>query len=73
MLMSTECPKCQGVLEEGFMTDPADKKPAHMIWVEGSPQKTDDGVKTEGLRKYRTQAYRCMSCGYTELYSEMSL
>ncbi len=69
MLMSTECPKCQGVLEEGFMPDRPDDKVFPAIWVEGNPGYKE--IEKKG-RKYRIQSYRCMSCGYMESYAEMS-
>lgn len=74
MLMSTECPKCSGVLEEGFVIEPDEGNTSYSVWVEGKPSDgVPDDIRGSGKRIYRIQAYRCMSCGYTELYSEMSL
>jgi len=63
-IMSSECPKCSGVMEEGFVDSDKETNGPHAIWFEGNPS------SGKGGRKYRVQAHRCMSCGYTELYSE---
>ena len=67
-IQNYECPKGNGVIEEGFVDHSQDGDKAPVIWFEGSGA---GGGDKGGLRKYRVQAYRCMSCGYTELYSEM--
>jgi hypothetical protein len=64
-ISSQECAKCGGVLEQGYAADCGDAK-----WVEGNPKKSKDGVDTSGCRKYKIQAWRCMSCGYTEFYAD---
>lgn len=74
-ISSSECPKCSGVIEEGFILDLNGKnKPSASIWIEGSGKGDLEGVKEKsGLRKYRIQAYRCMSCGYVENYAEIEI
>jgi len=66
-ISGSECKKCGGVMEEGFVDNRVDGENQFGIWVEGNPK----NISKNKARKYRMQAYRCMSCGYTEIYSEM--
>lgn len=57
------CPKCNNVMEEGFVVDNADggaRLQSH--WVEGQPEQSWlTGVKTRGRRKLAVTTTRCTS------------
>jgi predicted nucleic-acid-binding Zn-ribbon protein len=69
-IQSQSCAKCGGVMEEGYVPDRPEDKVWPDIWVEGNPGYK--GVEKSG-RKYRIQAWRCMSCGYLELYADQEI
>lgn len=69
-MLSLECPKCRGKMEEGFIGDaiPGGLMPSK--WVEGRPEKSFwHGIKIKGKRQVEIQTYRCSSCGYLESYA----
>jgi predicted nucleic-acid-binding Zn-ribbon protein len=68
---SLKCPKCQGAMEEGFLLDQQGYNSVFKVtqWVEGPPKKKFGyGVETKVERN--TSAFRCVNCGYLELYAK---
>ncbi len=65
------CPKCHGVMEQGFIPDVGDANVRQTSkWYEGQPEKSFwVGVKTSGKRQFQVQSYRCENCGYLESYA----
>ena len=65
------CPRCQGLMEEGFILDHGDYN-SKMVntWVEGKPVKSFwSGIKTSDRQRYAVKTYRCAGCGYLESYA----
>ncbi len=71
--VSAICPKCQGAMIQGFVTDAAYNVTGVTVgnWVEGSPAKFFlGGIKLKGKKKCIPIAtYRCSKCGYLEAYA----
>lgn len=70
-MISVECPKCRGKMEEGFIKD-QDCGAVHASkWVEGAPEKSFwTGTKTQGKNQVQVITYRCPGCGYLESYAK---
>lgn len=68
---NTNCPKCAGAMEEGFVVDYGDygsTRPSD--WVAGEPVKSFwSGTKISGKKQYRVRTLRCVRCGYLESYA----
>jgi hypothetical protein len=63
------CPKCQSEMEQGFLFRPSNPNPSIPIyWVQGPPIKNFWLGTVGGVSQYLA-AFRCKSCGYTELYT----
>ncbi|HVK14004.1 MAG TPA: hypothetical protein VM597_35000 [Gemmataceae bacterium] len=59
------CPKCQGQMVRGFLLG----GPLIASWFEGEPRKGLLGnIKLPGP-PLTSAAYRCVECGYLELYA----
>ena len=69
MNLPTQCPKCTGAMEEGFILDAADT-PWVARWIEGPPQVSRwFGAKLKGRRQSQIQTFRCVRCNYLESYA----
>ena len=69
-MMSMECPKCRGTMEEGYIKDEGYGTAHASKWVEGAPEKSIwTGVKTRGKNQVQVKTYRCERCGYLESYA----
>lgn len=67
------CPKCQGAMAEGFVTDKTYGAIGVGEWVEGAPVKSIwQGLKLRGKTKYNVQTWRCSRCGFLESYAPSS-
>ena len=64
----TECLRCRGPLEPGFVLDRGHHHSANtQQWVEGAPEKSFwTGLKTKGRESYEVLTYRCERCGHLE-------
>lgn len=70
----SQCAKCAGQMETGFVLDrntvyvaPADNL---LLWIEGEPERGIlGGFKVAGKKTRELRADRCMSCGYVEFYA----
>jgi hypothetical protein len=71
--MNTEairCPKCNGVMVQGFIGDKTDWGYRVSIWVEGAPAKAtwfDTSVPADKYIPVGT--FRCSTCGFLESYA----
>lgn len=65
-----ECPKCGGVMEEGFLRDITHGATVQTTWIEGTPVASFwGGVKLRGLVQLPVTTLRCAGCGYLESYA----
>ena len=70
-MVSIECPKCRGKMEEGFIKDEGYGTIQASKWVEGLPEKSFwTGTKTRGKNQVQVITYRCPGCGYLESYAK---
>jgi hypothetical protein len=73
-MIELTCPKCNGVMEQGWILDSAHSSSFQSAWVEGEPQSSIFGVFTGGKKaggrvRRSIDSYRCTACGYLELYA----
>lgn len=66
----TDCPRCRGRLERGFLPDVGSQgQPAVGTWAQGEePDKRWWGTTLKDRTRYRVEAWRCRECGRIELY-----
>lgn len=64
-----KCLRCQGEMERGFLLERESVAPTPLNWVEDGPEYRFLSLKTAGKRTYEVIAYRCLACGYLELYA----
>jgi hypothetical protein len=70
-MVSMECPKCHGSMEEGFIKDEDYGNARIPKWVEGAPERSWlMGTKTHGKTQLEIASYRCSQCGYLESYAK---
>ena len=67
----TNCPKCQGAMEEGFILDRGHANAGmESEWIEGAPEHSWwAGLKTKGRERHPLRAFRCQLCGFVEHYA----
>jgi predicted nucleic-acid-binding Zn-ribbon protein len=70
--MNTNCPKCAGDLQEGFILDMSYAARWVSSWVAGKPEKSYAGIKISGKEQHSIQTFRCTKCGYLESYARES-
>lgn len=65
------CSKCGGEMQKGFLLDRGDLEVRHpAVWVAGPPKKSLwMGTKIEGREMFEIGSYRCVQCGFLELYA----
>ena len=69
-MLYPSCPKCEGIMEEGFFLDKTHGGYASVKWVEGEPRRSIwTGLKIGDQRKLCIITYRCLDCGYLESYA----
>lgn len=68
---STQCPKCRGQMEPGFLLDKAHHDQLKSSeWLEGQPESSFwGGLKTKGRDRFPVRTNRCTGCGYLESYA----
>ena len=73
--MSTEairCPKCNGVMVQGFISDYKDWASCLVSnWVEGAPGKSRwfGTVQAPAAKSIPVGTFRCSACGFLESYA----
>jgi hypothetical protein len=66
----TECPRCKGKMELGFMLGRGHGALGEQQWLEGEPIPSFwSGLQTRGRERLRVTSYRCERCGYLESYA----
>ena len=69
MTASLKCPKCSGVMEQGFVLDYTRDGFLVSEWARGAPVKSFWlGIKRPDER-LPIGTFRCSSCGYLEAYA----
>jgi hypothetical protein len=67
---ATQCPKCNGRMEQGFIIDFTHGGRMVSSWAPGAPQKSFwRGTYAEEDRLVPIGAFRCESCGFLESYA----
>ena len=67
---TVRCPRCDGIMEEGFLLDSTYGAVLQARWVEGPAVRRWWGsVQRRGRREYKVMAWRCTDCGYLESYA----
>jgi predicted nucleic-acid-binding Zn-ribbon protein len=71
MELDKSCPKCNNVMQSGFILDHKDHSSNVVAqWQPGEPQRSFwFGVQTKDSPQYEIRAYRCRACGYLESYA----
>ncbi|MES2097487.1 MAG: PF20097 family protein [Pseudomonadota bacterium] len=70
-MRSSECPKCQGSMAEGFVLDVGQHGSRTVsTWVEGAAEKSFwTGLKIGKKASFPIQTWRCGRCGFLESYA----
>jgi hypothetical protein len=63
------CPKCGGVMDEGYIPDRGYGAFHQPFWVPGKVIRSFLGVRVPGTSTYPTRQYRCTRCGFVETYA----
>ena len=67
---SLECPRCQGMMERGYILDESYGKRTVTQWVAGEPETSIwTGLKLRGKAKFTVTTFRWRRCGYLESYA----
>lgn len=70
MVNELKCPKCNGIMQVGFVADQTYGGVLPGRWVKGKPQRSFwFGTKISDRVVINVSAYRCATCGYIELYA----
>ena len=70
-MISSECPKCRGRMQEGFIKDDTHGGVHVSSWIEGPPEKSFwVGTKTSGKKIMPLVSFRCAKCGFVESYAK---
>lgn len=68
--MARDCPKCQGRMAEGFVTDNSYGTVTVSNWFAGAPVKSMwTGLKLRKVEHYPIATWRCGRCGFLESYA----
>jgi hypothetical protein len=64
------CPKCHGVMQQGFVPEYRRNGIAIAVWVEGLAEEPSFwGSIISDKQQIPIITYRCMRCGYLESYA----
>ena len=64
------CPKCEGVMEEGYILDNTHGGRVQACWIQGQPVKSIwTGLRLKGADQRPVRTYRCTRCGFLESYA----
>src|SRR4051794_12042669 len=72
MQSDKQCPKCGGVMQEGFIPDYSHHNFSRTAkWQSGEPQKSFwYGINTRDSPQYEIKSHRCTGGGYLESYAQ---
>ena len=64
------CPKCDAVMEPGFVLDQTYGAMTQSAWIEGPPERSFwTGLKVKGRDRLPVTTFRCPECGFLESYA----
>ena len=70
MAESKQCPKCSGMMTDGYIVDQGHGTATVPSWREGEPRKSIwVGLKLGGTTPLEITTWRCRRCGYLENYT----
>ena len=72
MTVSAKCPKCSGLMEQGFVLDNTDRAGGSLVsqWAKGAPVTSFwFGITKRPDAQLPIGTFRCSSCGYLEAYA----
>ena len=69
MTASLTCPKCSGLMEQGFVLDNTHGGALVSQWARGAPLKSFWLGTKQPDAQLPIGAFRCSSCGYLEAYA----
>lgn len=70
MAEPSNCPKCAGTMERGFLLDRTQGTYAVTEWVAGEPVKSLwIGLKLRRKTRLKVATWRCRRCGFLESYA----
>ena len=70
VMSEPQCPKCQSVMEVGFVVDHTYGSVAESEWASGEPAYSIwTGMKMKGRERHPVITYRCPRCGFMESYA----
>jgi hypothetical protein len=72
MELTLNCPKCNALMEKGFVIEHADPSASLLDWIAGAPELTSPILgkyKTSNARQIAT--YCCNGCGFLESYARL--
>jgi predicted nucleic-acid-binding Zn-ribbon protein len=70
MKAPSKCPKCGAEMREGFILD--HRLPSR--WFAGKVETSILGnIKASGREQRQIESYRCVGCGYLELYASAEI
>lgn len=67
-IIDSNCPKCNGQFENGFLVDRSSSGRYISSWVQGTPKAESGGVNSEPGSPVVTM--RCKACGFLESYAK---
>ena len=71
MIPELKCPKCQGLMIQGFIPGYTEGAKYVSSWVEGQPKRSSlHWTKVPLGGGIPIAAYRCKGCGYLEFYAD---
>jgi hypothetical protein len=69
MTVSAKCPKCSGLMEQGFVLDNTQGGSIVSHWAKGAPVKSLWFGTKRSDAQLPVGTFRCSSCGYLEAYA----
>lgn len=66
----TNCLRCQGPMESGFILELGASSVCQQKWVAGEPVPSFwNGLRIKGVRTLEVITFRCTRCGHLESYA----
>ncbi len=67
---SIKCPKCDGQMEAGFVLDRQwGQRGKPLLWIEAAQLALTTSADPNDAGQLVLDAYRCLGCGFVELYA----
>lgn len=64
------CPKCESVMDIGFVTDHLAGTIVQGEWIKGEPELNFlNEARIKGKERHKIVAYRCPNCSYVEFFA----